>query len=149
MTLRTVANELWVDELVGHLDAGKPLNLACQLLGMSYSTVRRQVLRDPELAARLRSANARRSVQLWEKIDQLESYPGEWKKHAWKLEKSNPEFRETKEVNAQVDQAITVLLDRLEGMMPPESYGHLLDAVAELERQQHGAPAVLTVEAEK
>lgn len=138
-----------MDELVAHLDAGKPLFLAAKLMGFHVRTIQRMVLRDPELAAKLRAADGRRSQQTWQLMQTAEeSYPGEWKKWAWMLEKTNPELRDAKDVNVLVDQALTAFLDRLEGLMPPESYGHLLDAVAELERQQAVAPPVLTVEAE-
>lgn len=144
----TVADQPWVDELVAHLDAGKPLFIACKLLGMHVRTIQRAVLRDPELAAKLRAADGRRSSALWDKLDELESYPGEWKKHAWKLEKTNPELRESKEVHVQVDQALTAFLDRLIDLLPPEVGNQVLDAVAELERQQAVVPPVLTVDAD-
>jgi hypothetical protein len=130
-----------VDELVGHLDSGKPMFIACKLLGLHVRTIQRAALRDPELAAKLRAADGRRQAKLWETLDTMvENYPGEWKRPAWQLEKTSPELREIKEVHVQVDQAMTALLDQLEGLMPTESYGHLLDALAELERQQAVAP---------
>lgn len=145
----SVADEPWVDALVKLIDEGNPLFLACRLLGMHVRTIQRLVLRDTELAAKLRAADGRRSQALWRDLRETqESYPGEWKKWAWQLEKTNPELRDAKDVNVLVDQALTAFLDRLEGLMPPESYGHLLDAVAELERQQAVAPPVLVVEVE-
>lgn len=146
----SVADEPWVDELVAHLDAGKPLFIACKLLGLHVRTIQRAVLRDPELAAKLRAADGRRSAMLWEQLRTMqESYPAEWKKVAWQLEKTNPELRDTKDVNVLVDQAMTAMLDRLEGLMSAAAYTELLDAVTELERQQAVAPPVLVVEAEK
>lgn len=148
--LPSVADQPWVDELIQHLDDGKPLFLAAKLMGMSQRTIQRAALRDPEFAAKLRAADGRRNLRTWNDMQHTpESYPGEWKKWAWMLEKTNPELRESKDVNILVDQALTAFLDRLEGLMPPESYGHLLDAVAELERQQQVVPPVITVEAGK
>lgn len=137
----SVADEPWVDELVGHLDEGKPLFIACKLLGLHVRTIQRAALRDPELAAKLRAADGRRQERLWRQLETMqEAYPAEWKKVAWQLEKTSPELREPKELHVHVDQAMTALLDQLEGLMTTESYGELLDALAELERQQAVAP---------
>lgn len=146
----SVADQPWVDELVAHIDAGKPLFIACKLLGLHVRTIQRAALRDQELAAKLRAADGRRNEKVWQQVQgSMESYPGEWKKWAWMLEKTNPELRDAKDVNVLVDQALTAFLDRLEGLMSPAAYGELLDAVAELERQQAVAPPVITVEAGK
>ena len=137
----SVADQPWVDELVEHIDAGKPIFVAAGLLGMSYKTIHRAAQRDPEFAAKLRAAESRRREATWNKLDtQPEQYPGEWKKWAWQLERTTPELREVKEVRQQVDDAITSILDQLEGLMSPEAYGELLDAMAELERQSAVAP---------
>jgi len=137
-----VADQPWVDALVEHLDAGKPVFIAAGLLGMSYKTIHRAAQRDPEFAAKLRAAESRRRDRLWDKLESTpEQYPGEWKKWTWQLERTTPELREVKEIRQQVDDALTSMVDQLEGLMSVEAYGELLDALAELERQQAVAPA--------
>jgi hypothetical protein len=108
---------------------------------MSVNTVKAGARRDPEFGRQLRMAEARRSGRLLEKIEAGAEQPGEWKRFAWLAERTTPELREVKEIHQQVDLQLQALLDALEPLMTKDGYGQLLDALAELERQQAVAPA--------
>jgi hypothetical protein len=138
---RCLADLDWRGAIVAALDAGKPLFVACGLVGMSVQTVKRGAAKDADFADQLRKAEARRRSRLLERLaDGVEWYPGEWKKTAWLLERTTPEMREVKETRQQVASELWATVDALEELMSEGAYKELLDGLAELERQQAVAP---------
>ncbi len=112
------------------LEADYPLVIAANKAGVDGATVRAWARRDDNFARMLRVVEGQRRARGWDGLDKAGEH---WRREAWKLEKTVPEFSESRDVGAQVRERLLRLFDELEPLMSRSAYGEFLDAMAQLD----------------
>lgn len=112
------------------LEQGYPLVIAANKGGVDGATVRAWARRDESFARALRIVEGQRRAVGWDALDKAGEH---WRREAWKLEKTVPEFSDKRDVSAEVRARVLQLLDELAPLMSKGAYGELLDAMARID----------------
>lgn len=118
---------------------GLAVTTAVRVGGISRATHYRWLRSNPEYRAAVEHAEGMRSGQL--EMNIRTQGAGDWRSHAWLLERTDPNFREKRELAVHVERAVEELLTALQGEVSESAFAEVVDAVARLQGLDEEEPA--------